>query len=155
MISRIWQEKRQEVIDTLIKEKAFRQTLRKGLNEFDKLILRLRAEVEADSKRTPEFKGREGYLDLPGEFLFKLYDTYGFPVELSKEEAFKRDINVKEDATEEFERLMQEQRARSQTAAKGTFKGGLGSGQTMHSTKSITQPRTLCIRRLEMCLAIM
>jgi alanyl-tRNA synthetase len=105
--------KRDEVIEVLAKEeKVFRQTLRKGLNEFTKMT---------GSK-------------LTGEVVFKLYDTYGFPVELSKEEAFKREIDVADNAHQEFEKLMAEQRARSQTAAKGTFKGGLG-GHTMQHKK--------------------
>jgi alanyl-tRNA synthetase len=95
---------RDKVVDVLVREeKLFRQTLRKGLHEFGKLA-----------------QGSIG-----GEALFKLYDTYGFPVELTKEEAFKRGIEVAQDAGKEFERLMTEQRERSQTAAKGVFKGGL------------------------------
>jgi alanyl-tRNA synthetase len=101
---------RDHVIETLVKEeKVFRQTLRKGLKEF--------AKATADGG------------ELPGEVLFRLYDTYGFPVELSKEEAFKQNISITDQTNAEFERLMTEQRARSQTAAKGVFKGGLG-GQT-------------------------
>jgi alanyl-tRNA synthetase len=103
-------ENRDKVIEVLIKEeKAFRQTLRKGLREFEKLT--------ADSVK------------LNGETIFMLYDTYGFPVELSKEEAFKRGVDLTDTADEEFNAKMQEQRQRSQTAAKGVFKGGLG-GQT-------------------------
>lgn len=106
-------EKRDEVIEILVKEeKVFRQTLRKGLREFNKLT---------DNK-------------LSGEVIFKLYDTYGFPVELSKEEAFKQGIDLADNADKEFEQLMAEQRQRSQTASKGTFKGGLG-GQTMQHKK--------------------
>ena len=106
-------EKRDEVIAVLVKEeKAFKQTLRKGIRELEKMK-------------------DEG---LTGEELFKLYDTYGFPVELSIEEAFKQDITVPENWREQFDAKMQEQRARSQTAAKGTFKGGLG-GQTMQHKK--------------------
>ncbi|HET7060062.1 MAG TPA: alanine--tRNA ligase [Candidatus Saccharimonadales bacterium] len=105
--------KRDEVIAVLVREeKVFRQTLRKGLREFNKL------------------SGKK----LSGEIIFKLYDTYGFPVELSKEEAYKQDINLSDNADTEFERLMREQRQRSQTASKGTFKGGLG-GQTMQHKK--------------------
>ncbi|MCA9338885.1 alanine--tRNA ligase, partial [Candidatus Saccharibacteria bacterium] len=103
---------REKVIEVLIKEeKIFRQTLRKGLNQLQKL-------------------SDDG---LTGEEIFKLYDTYGFPVELSKEEAFKRDIEVAENADEVFAHLMKEQRQRSQTASKGTFKGGLAD----HSNETV------------------
>lgn len=102
-------EQRQTVIDVLIKEeKVFRQTLRKGLKEFDK----------ATQNGT-----------ISGQTLFKLYDTFGFPVELSQEEAVKRGMDITDEITTEFEAALAEQRSRSQTAAKGTFKGGLG-GQT-------------------------
>lgn len=99
----------QEVVAILVKEeKAFKQTLRKGLREFEKL---------ADNGVT-------------GNEVFTLYDTYGFPTELSVEEAGKRSIKLDENWKEQFNKRMQEQRERSQTAAKGTFKGGLG-GQTL------------------------
>jgi alanyl-tRNA synthetase len=101
------------ILNVLSKEeKVFRQTLRKGIHEFGKLA-------------------GDG---LTGEAIFKLYDTYGFPVELSKEEAFKQDIKLADDADQQFESLMAEQRARSQTASKGVFKGGLG-GQTEQHKK--------------------
>lgn len=104
---------RQQVIEVLVKEeKAFRQTLRKGLKMFDK------------------FAG-DG---LTGTELFMLYDTYGFPVELSTEEVFKQSIDLDENWREQFDTKMKEQRERSQTAAKGTFKGGLG-GQTLQHKK--------------------
>lgn len=111
--------KRQEVIDVLIKEeKAFRQTLRNGLKVFDKVL---------DSKRQVGTKDH-------GKLIFRLYDTWGFPVELSVEEAFKRGIELEENWKAQFDAEMAEQRERSQTAAKGTFKGGLG-GQTLQHKK--------------------
>jgi alanyl-tRNA synthetase len=69
---------------------------------------------------------------LTGAELFMLYDTYGFPVELSTEEAFKQDINLSDSWREEFDKKMQQQRERSQTAAKGIFKGGLGGDKDIH-----------------------
>jgi alanyl-tRNA synthetase len=66
--------------------------------------------------------------------LFTLYDTYGFPVELSTEEAYKQGYDVPADWRAQFDAKMKEQRERSQTAAKGTFKGGLG-GQTLQHKK--------------------
>lgn len=104
-------QKRVEVIAVLVKEeKAFRQTLRKGLRHFERLAT-------------------DG---LTGAELFTLYDTYGFPVELSTEEANKQGIAVSVDWRAEFDTKMAEQRERSQTAVKGTFKGGLGGQDLIH-----------------------
>lgn len=96
---------REQIIAVLSREeKVFRQTLRSGVREFGKLT-------------------KDGI--LTGAIIFKLYDTYGFPVELTKEEAYKQSVTIADDANDEFDKLMAEQKARSQTAAKGVFKGGL------------------------------
>lgn len=100
------EENREHVIDVLVKEeKAFRQTLRKGLKEFNKL-----AEAKAE---------------LTGEDIFNLYDTYGFPVELAVEEAFHWGKPLQENWRNNFDKAMHEQKERSRTATKGEFKGGL------------------------------
>jgi alanyl-tRNA synthetase len=106
---------RDDIIATLVKEeKAFRQTLRKGVQRFDKIV--------AETKT------------LYGEAIFELYDTYGFPAELSVEEAKRKEVTVPKGWQYDFDHMMQVQRERSQTAAKGTFKGGLG-GQTLQHKK--------------------
>jgi alanyl-tRNA synthetase len=105
-------ENREKVIEILMKEeKIFRQTLRKGVTELKKMA--------TDNK-------------LTGSHIFTLYDTYGFPVELSVEEAFMQGVEVSENWRAEFDAKMVEQRERSQTAAKGTFKGGLGGHTLQH-----------------------
>lgn len=101
-----------QVIGVLTKEeKIFRQTLRKGLKQLDRL-----ASVG----------------ELKGQDIFTLYDTFGFPVELSVEEAFTRGLKLEPDWRAAFEALMAEQRERSHTAAKGAFKGGLGGSGDIH-----------------------
>lgn len=95
---------RDQVLHILtLEEQAFRKTLRRGLRELAKL--------RADG--------------LTGAELFKLQDTYGFPLELSVEEAYRQDIKLSEGWREEFDAALQAQRERSQTASKGMFKGGL------------------------------
>ena len=97
-------ENREQIIAVLVKEeKAFRQTLRKGLRQMQQ------------------------YIDdgLTGEELFTLYDTFGFPVELSTEEAYKQGIKLSDNWRAEFDARMAEQRQRSKTARKGQFSGGL------------------------------
>jgi alanyl-tRNA synthetase len=127
---------RDKVIAVLIKEEQiFRQTLKKGLGEFERWTRPFTIGVSTiggDDTIGGSFKRNIPILD--GATMFKLYDTYGFPTELTKEEAYKREINLSPDIDEEFNRLMKEQRQRSQTAAKGTFKGGLG-GQTEQHKK--------------------
>lgn len=102
---------RDKVIEVLAREeKTFRQTLRAGVREFARLT-------------------RNG---LSGEAIFKLHDTYGFPAELSLEEAYKQEIKVDENWQKAFDELMTAQRERSKTAAKGSFKGGLGGHSDIH-----------------------
>jgi alanyl-tRNA synthetase len=104
-------DKRDEVIAVLVKEeKVFRQTLRNGLKQMQKF-----AET-----------------GVTGDELFTLYDTFGFPVELSVEEAYQQGIELPANWREQFDAKMREQRERSQTAAKGTFKGGLGGHTLQH-----------------------
>ena len=105
--------KSDEIIAVMVKEeKAFRRTLRKGLRELEKF-------------------SKEG---LTGAGLFQLYDTFGFPLELSTEEAVRHKISLSKNWREEFDIKMKEQRERSQTASKGKFKGGL-EGQTLEHRK--------------------
>lgn len=104
-------ENREQIIAVLVKEeKAFRQTLRKGLRQM------------------------QHYIDdgLTGEELFMLYDTFGFPVELSTEEAYKQGIKLSDDWRAEFDARMDEQRQRSKTARKGQFSGGLEGHDPIH-----------------------
>jgi alanyl-tRNA synthetase len=113
------QRKDQAIKAFAAEEKLFRQTLRKGLAVFEKKFVE-------PSRNLPDTAGLRPPNLITGKDIFELYDTYGFPVELSLEEAFKQELLV--DLVgwkEEFNRLMKEQRKRSQTAGKGVFKGGL------------------------------
>jgi len=100
------------VIDTFAREeKLFRQTLKNGVKEFNKLA--------KNSKIT-------------GQDVFKLYDTYGFPSELSLEEASLNNVSVDKNWRANFDKLMKEQKDRSRTASQGQFKGGLGGHSEIH-----------------------
>lgn len=104
-------EQRDKIIITLMKEeKAFTRTLAKGVRHL--------------------LKFTEG--GLTGDELFTLHDTYGFPIELSVEIAKREGISLDVDWRQKFDERMQEQRQRSQTAAKGVFKGGLGGSTIEH-----------------------
>ena len=97
---------REVALDVLLKEEnAFRKTLNRGLKELNKI-----------SKNSKVLSGTD---------LFKLQDTYGFPLELSVEECYREGIELTPEYRKEFDAALKEQRERSQTASKGMFKGGL------------------------------
>ena len=101
-------ENEKEISETLLTEKnKFMRTLINGEKEFIKAVNRARNE----SKNIIE-----------GEIVFRLYETYGFPPEiteeLAKEHGFK--INI-----DEFERLYKEHQEKSRQGAEQKFKGGL------------------------------
>ena len=101
-------------------ERACRQTLNRGLKVLRKLQ-------------------NDG---LTGKEIFMLQDTYGFPMELSVEQAYHDGIKLSENWRTEFDVALEEQRNRSKTASKGMFKGGLEDHSEM-STKYHTATHLL------------
>lgn len=112
-------QRRDTIINILSREEEqFRTTLERGLREFAKRT----SELDF-SKKPPVPTGKR--TELSGKLIFNLFDTYGFPAELSIEEAKKEDVSLQKDWRKDFDRLMAEQKQRSRTATKGQFKGGL------------------------------
>ena len=99
--------KQQKHVQNVIQaeETSFGLTLDRGLEIFEKMV------------STPETKAAKV---LSGEDTFKLYDTYGFPLDLTSLMCEERGIGTDENA---FEKLMEEQRARAREA--GKFKATL------------------------------
>jgi alanyl-tRNA synthetase len=87
----------------LAEEEAFGRTLDKGLELF------------SDLSKTLQQKGGKM---IPGEEAFKLYDTYGFPLDLTQLLAEEQGLEVEVDG---FNRLMEEQRERARSS--GRFSG--------------------------------
>ncbi|MEX0881398.1 MAG: alanine--tRNA ligase-related protein [Candidatus Saccharimonadales bacterium] len=102
-----------EILDK--EEKIFRQTLRKGLHHWE-FITKFSDIIDRPHMPKPK---------LTGANIFELYDTYGFPPELSIEEAKRRGVDFDKNWQIEFDQKMDEQKKRSQTAAQGMFRGGL------------------------------
>ena len=95
------------VLEVLKNEKIkFNRTLEKGLREFEKITSNLIDNV------------------LNKDLAFKLYDTYGFPIELTEELA--NELNIKVDV-EGFKAKFKAHQELSRTASAGKFKGGLAS----------------------------
>ena len=108
------------VLEVLKNEQSkFSRTLEKGLKVFEKVAQ------------------NSNFID--GETAFHLYDTYGFPIELTKEEASLRNMKVDEEG---FRVRFLEHQEKSRTASKGKFKGGL-SGNSEIETKYHTATHLL------------
>jgi len=106
-------ENRQKIIESLVREeKIFRQTLRNGVRDLNKIA------------RSNTNDG--GEILITGRVIFTMYDTNGFPAELTLEEVARHeDWTVSSNWQKEYDTEMSIQRERSQTASKGVFRGGL------------------------------
>jgi alanyl-tRNA synthetase len=98
--------------DTILKEleaeeERFFATLKKGEHEFEKMLPGL--------LKNPR-------KIIPGRIAFKLYDTYGFPIEITEELASEHGLTVDR---EEFTRAFEKHQELSKKGADKTFKGGL------------------------------
>ena len=101
------------ILEVLANEKnKFNKTLEKGLREFEKL-----------TKNIEE-------TEISKDIAFKLYDTYGFPIELTEELAKEQGLTVD---IEGFKKKFEEHQALSRKGAEQKFKGGLASTGEMET----------------------
>jgi alanyl-tRNA synthetase len=106
--------RKKQVQETIQREEeAFNKTLDNGIERFESMISAVRqtSPTLVDGKPIPSKKA----IEFPGKFAFVLYDTYGFPLDLTELMAREQGLNVDKD---EFDLLMEEQRARARAAQK-------------------------------------
>ena len=102
-----------KIKSVIIEEKdKFEKTLERGEREFNKIVNRMK---------------NDGQDTISGQDLFTLYETYGFPPEVTQDIA--REAGLKVDTTE-FEKLFKEHQEKSRMGSEQKFKGGLaGTGE--------------------------
>ena len=103
-------------------EEKFRETLTKGLRRFNEMI------AENGDKKV-----------LDGEMVFRLYDTFGFPVELTRELAAEKGLEVD---MEDFDKRFKTHQDNSRAGADQQFKGGLAD-HAVETTKLHTATHLL------------
>jgi alanyl-tRNA synthetase len=106
---------RAELITTELglEEERFSETLLKGEKEFDKLLPNL--------LKNPQ-------KTIPGRVAFRLYDTYGFPIEITEELAREHDMSVDRKG---FDEAFGKHQELSKAGAEKIFKGGLADHSEM------------------------
>ena len=110
-------ETNRDTIKTVILEEKdkFVKTLEKGEKEFAKEI---------------ETVKEQGQNIVPGKMVFRLYDTYGFPPEVTEELAAENGMKIDK---EEFDKLFKEHQEKSRAGSEQKFKGGLASTGEMET----------------------
>jgi alanyl-tRNA synthetase len=110
----LMQHKEEMMKAVVNEEEQFTKTLSQGMREFEKVVAKLR---------------EEGGDSIDGQTAFHLYDTYGFPVEMTKDLA--QENNLKTDL-EGFQKAFEKHQELSRSASAGQFAGGLAD----HSDES-------------------
>jgi alanyl-tRNA synthetase len=110
----VLKEKKDLILDEITKEEErFLQTLKKGEHEFEKLLPNL--------LKNPQKV-------IPGRVAFRLYDTYGFPIEITEELASENGMTVDRKG---FDEAFAKHQELSKQGAEKTFKGGLADNSEM------------------------
>ncbi|HYA98577.1 MAG TPA: alanine--tRNA ligase-related protein, partial [Ktedonobacteraceae bacterium] len=101
-------ERQSSILEELTREEErFRKTLSRGLREFQRQEIRLR---------------QRGDTMLPGETVFRLFDTFGFPPTLTAELAREHGLSIDQQG---FDSLFKQHQERSRQANQKKFAGGL------------------------------
>lgn len=116
---------KEKIVSVIIEEKnKFEKTLERGEKEFNKIAQKL------------EEQGKDILL---GKDIFNLYETYGFPPEVTADLARERNLKID---NKEFEQLFKEHQEKSRMGSEQKFKGGL-SGNGKMETKYHTATHLL------------
>lgn len=115
-------EKEAYILDEMKKEAdRFEATLAQGLKEFEKCVAGIERKNAFMAQSNPEYVAESV---IGGKAAFRLYDTYGFPLELTEELAAERGLTVD---TEGFNLAFKEHQEKSRVLSAGQYKGGLES----------------------------
>ncbi|MBO5286324.1 MAG: alanine--tRNA ligase [Clostridia bacterium] len=110
-------EKKDYILDEITKEiKKFEATLASGIKEFDKCITGIERKNEFMSAKDPNYVKETV---ISGKQAFRLYDTFGFPLELTVELANEKGLTVDEDGFNQAFKEHQEKSKAQAAAAKG------------------------------------
>ena len=119
-------EKEAYILEEMKKEATrFEATLATGMKEFDKCLTGIARKNEFMKKSNPDYVEETV---IGGKQAFRLYDTYGFPLELTEELAAEHGLTVDKEG---FDAAFKEHQEKSRVISKGEAKGGLESHSEM------------------------
>ena len=123
------EENREKILSELnLEEERFQKTIKQGMKEFEKLVTYLKENV------------------IPGKSAFRLYDTFGFPVEFTVELARERGFSVD---MEGYEAAFKKHQEKSHAGAEQRFKGGLAdTGEQTAKLHTATHLLLACLKKV-------
>ena len=117
-------EKYDYILSEIQKEvDKFNKTIELGTKEFEKLVAGLNKKIEFFKSKNPDYVPTNEDNRITGKSAFRLYDTFGFPIEMTEEMASERGLTVD---IEGFKQAYQEHQELARTTSAGAFKSGLG-----------------------------
>lgn len=124
-------EKKDYVLSEILKEvEKFNKTIETGTKEFEKLISGIEKKLAFMKSANPDYVPTEQDKMISGKSAFRLYDTFGFPIEMTVEMANEIGVKVDEEGFREAFKAHQEL---ARTTNAGAFKSGLGGDGEMET----------------------
>ncbi len=124
-------EKKDHILAEINKEvEKFNKTIETGTKEFDKVVSGLRRKVEFLKSKDPSYVETTEDTTISGKASFRLYDTFGFPIEMTIEMAEELGLKVDEEG---FKKAFEEHQELARTTSAGAFKSGLGGNGEMET----------------------
>lgn len=124
-------EKEDYILSEINKEvEKFNKTIETGTKEFEKVVSGLRRKVEFLKSKDPNYVETDVDKTISGKASFRLYDTFGFPIEMTIEMAEEMGLMVDEEG---FKQAFKEHQELARTTSAGAFKSGLGGNGEMET----------------------
>lgn len=113
-------EKKEYILAEIDKEVAkFLKTIEDGTKEFNKVVAGIMRKNQFMKMTNPEYKEEN---EINGKSAFRLFDTFGFPIEMTQEMAIEQGLTVD---IKGYEEAFKQHQELARTTSAGAFKGGL------------------------------
>lgn len=123
-------QKKDYILDSINNEIVkFNKTIETGNKEFEKLVNGISRKLEFMAKSNPSFVPTEADKTITGKAAFRLYETYGFPIEMTEEMAAEQGLKVD---LEGYKKAFEEHQELARASA-ASAKSGLASSGEMET----------------------
>ena len=139
-------EKEEYILSSIKAENdKFNKTIETGNKEFEKLVNGLQRKVEFMKRSNPEYQESEADTTISGKAAFRLYETYGFPIEMTIEMATEKGLKVDEEG---YKKAFEEHQELARQSAEKAKSGLASSGETETKYHTATHLLNSALKRV-------